>query len=84
MASNKLKIGICVLQIPVINSAVEVTVQIDPEKLREDSTIYKNLTPGCFLYDYRKSLNDAAYEFALENPLLINKKGVVGTRSQGH
>lgn len=57
------------------NSTVEVTLQIDPEKLREESAIYKNLEPGCFLYAYRKSLNEAAYELAVENPRLLSKKG---------
>ena len=57
------------------NSTVEVTLQTDPEKLREESAIYKNLEPGCFLYAYCKSLNEAAYELAVENPRLLSKKG---------
>ena len=57
------------------NTTVEVTFKVDPEKLREESAIYKNLEPGCFQYEYRKALNDAAYELAVENPQLVHKKG---------
>ena len=54
---------------------MEVSLNVDPEKLREESAIYKTLTPGCFLYEYRKALNDAAYELVVENPQLVQNKG---------
>ena len=54
---------------------MEVTLLVNPEEHKEGSLIYKNLEPGCFLYQYRKALNDAAYEVALEDPSLIHKKG---------
>ena len=57
------------------NSTIEVKLVVNPEKLKEDSLIYKNLEPGCFLYQYRKALNDAAYELALEDPSVIHRKG---------
>ena len=49
---------------------MDVSLKVDPE----ESTIYKNLKPGCFLFEYRKALNDAAYELAVENPQLVQKR----------
>lgn len=56
-----------------------MAVTIDPEKLREESKIYPNLVPGSFLYNYRKALNDAAYELCLENASLVYNKGQLQT-----
>lgn len=50
-------------------------IQIDPEKLKNDSKIYPNITPGGFLYDYRHAVNEAAFKLALNDPSLINRKG---------
>lgn len=50
-------------------------MELNVDQVRLDSKIYPNIEPGCFLYNYHKSLNDAAFEFALANPILLNNKG---------
>lgn len=52
-------------------------VQLDVQKTREESEIYKNLKPGGFLYDYRRKFNDAAFKIALDNPTLLSNKGAL-------
>lgn len=50
-------------------------VQVNVEELRQQSVIYKDLQPGAFLFEYRSKLNDAAFQVALENPILVSTKG---------
>lgn len=50
-------------------------MEVDPEKLKVDSCIYPNLESGCFLYQYRNALNEAAYMLALDDPSLVHRKG---------
>jgi hypothetical protein len=52
-------------------------VHVDVAELRQKSTIYKDLHPGDFLYDYRNRLNDASLSVALENPTLVANKGTL-------
>lgn len=57
---------------------MEVTLKIDPEKLREESPIYKNLNLlVSYNYEYCKALNrsDVTYELAVENLQLVQKRG---------
>ena len=56
---------------------MEVTLKVDPEKLREESPIYKNLNLlVSYNYEYCKTLNrsDVAYELAVENLQLVQKR----------
>lgn len=56
---------------------MEVTLKIDPEKLREESPIYKNLNLlVSYNYEYCKALNrsDVTYELAVENLQLVQKR----------
>lgn len=52
-----------------------VTLKVDPEKLREERPIYKNLNllVSCN-YEYCKALNDVPYELAVENLQLVQKR----------
>ncbi|CAB3995397.1 DNA fragmentation factor subunit alpha-like [Paramuricea clavata] len=72
--SGSLALGPCV-EIPVSKPIIKVKVQVDPEKLRNDSKIYQNLESGSFLYKYRYALNEAAYQLALDDPSLVYRKG---------
>ena len=54
-----------------------VTLKVDPEKLREESPIYKNLNLlVSYNYEYCKALNrsDVTYELAVENLHLVQKR----------
>ena len=44
----------------------KLSVEMDVEKIRKESTIYRDLQPGSFLFEYRSKLNDAAFNIALE------------------
>lgn len=57
------------------DEASHKTLDINIDELKEKSTIYKNIIPGSFLYDYRYALNKACFEVALENPVLITDRG---------
>lgn len=57
---------------------MEVTLKVDPEKLREESPIYKNLNLlVSYNYEYCKALNrsDVAYELANRKSTAGAKKG---------
>ena len=55
----------------------KLSVEMDVEKIRKESAIYRDLQPGSFLFEYRSKLNDAAFNIALENPTLISNKGTL-------
>ena len=50
--------------------------------MKSDSEIYPNLKPGDFLYDYRKALNDAAFQIALADPTLLANKGELQNKAK--
>jgi len=72
------------LQIPQQQSKIDISVEVDKEKLKEDSKIYPNVSPGGFLYDYRNAVNNAAFKFALEDPTLVYKKGHLQSMAQAN
>ena len=49
-------------------------IKVNVDELRQRSIIYKNLQPGAFLFEYRSKLNEAAFQVALENPILLSTK----------
>ena len=55
----------------------KLSVEMDVEKIRKESAIYRDLQPGSFLFEYRSKLNDATFNIALENPTLISNKGTL-------
>ena len=55
----------------------KLSVEMNVEKIRKESAIYRDLQPGSFLFEYRSKLNDAAFNIALENPTLISNKGTL-------
>lgn len=59
-----------------------MTIPLDINKMKSDSEIYPNLKPGDFLYDYRKALNDAAFQIALADPTLLANKGELQNKAK--
>lgn len=48
---------------------------MDTSQLKEMTQIYSLRNPNEKLYNYHKAINDAAYDMALQNPVLAGKKG---------
>ena len=59
----------------VDESTQKVAVTLDINKIKSESSIYPSIKPGGFLYSYRKSLNDAAFQIAMADPSLLTNKG---------
>lgn len=50
-----------------------ITVEVDPEKLREDSVIFQG--EGRPLNSYQHAVNDAALKLCLDDPSLVKQRG---------
>ena len=55
------------------NYSSVATVEVDVEKIKEQSVIYKKCADLCSQYE--KAINDASLQLCLDNPLLLQERG---------